>query len=140
MPPTAAQRREVYARASGCCEYCRIADDQRTATFEIDHVIPVRRGGGDSTQNLCLACAPCNRYKGAAVASIDPLTDTAAKLFHPRRQEWESHFIINPNGLLIGLTPEGRATVAELFLNEAPRVGQRYGEMLLGNYPCQPTP
>ena len=36
-----------------------------------------------------------------------------------------------------GKTPEGRATVHVLRLNEEERVEQRHDEMLLGNYPCQ---
>lgn len=35
------------------------------------------------------------------------------------------------------MTPEGRATILVLRMNEAPRVEQRLGERLLGNYPCQ---
>ena len=69
--------------------------------------------------------------------AIDPLTDEASRLFNPRQQVWDEHFRINSEGSLSGLTPEGRVTVAVLRLNEPERVEQRYGERLLGNYPCQ---
>lgn len=137
MALSASQRREVYERAGACCEYCRRSVDVRLAKFEIDHIVSLKYGGDESSDNLCLTCAPCNRHKGPEVAAIDPLTDEATKLFNPRQQNWDEHFVDNDDGTLSGLTPEGRATVAVLRLNEAPRVEQRYGERLLGNYPCQ---
>ncbi len=137
MALSASQRREVHERAGGCCEYCRRSVDVRLAQFEIDHIVARKCGGDESSDNLCLTCAPCNRHKGAKVAGIDPLTDEATRLFNPCQQVWREHFQINADGSLSGLTPEGRATVIVLRLNEAPRVEQRYGEGLLGNYPCQ---
>ncbi len=139
MAPSARLRREVYERAGGCCEYCRRSQEVRLANFEIDHIVSLKYGGEDSSQNLCLACAPCNRYKGAEVAALDPLTGAATKLFHPRQQSWHEHFQLNPDATLAGSSPAGQATVAALRLNDAPRIEQRYGEMLLGNYPCQPN-
>ena len=137
MAVSTEQRREIYEQAGGCCEYCRIPEDVRLSKFQIDHIIPLKHGGKDSSHNLCLSCAPCNRYKGAAVAAIDPLTGEATKLFNPRQQNWSEHFQVNPDASLSGLTPEGRATVLVLRMNEAPRVEQRFGERLLDNYPCQ---
>ncbi len=140
MAPSAKQRREVYDRAGGCCEYCRRSINVRLANFEIDHIVSLKYGGEDASGNLCLSCAPCNRHKGPEIAAVDPQTDEATKLFNPRQQNWREHFEINPDASLAGLTPEGRATVAVLRMNEAPRVEQRYGEALLGNYPCQNKP
>jgi len=108
--------------------------------FEIDHIVPLKHSGDDIEQNLCLACQPCNRYKGAEVAAIDPMTGEATKLFNPRQQNWSEHFQVNPDASLSGVSPEGRATVLVLRMNEAPRIEQRHGEMLLGNYPCQKNP
>lgn len=140
MAPGARQRREVYERAAGCCEYCRRSVDVRLAKFEIDHIVSLKHGGKDDDLNLCLSCAPCNRYKGADVAAIDPQTGEATKLFNPRLQNWDEHFQINADTSLAGMTPEGRATVEVLRMNEAPRIEQRFGERLLGNYPCQSNP
>ena len=33
--------------------------------FEIDHIIPVSRGGKDELENLRLSCIRCNRSKGS---------------------------------------------------------------------------
>ena len=140
MAVTSEQRRAIIERAGGCCEYCRIAEDDRSISFEIDHIVSIRHGGKDDDNNLCLACARCNRSKAADVAAIDPLTGEATKLFNPRLHNWSEHFQINPDGSLSGKSPEGRATVLVLRMNEAPRIVQRHGEMLLGNYPCQSNP
>ena len=35
--------------------------------FEIDHVIPICRGGNNEIENLKLSCRPCNRRKNCGV-------------------------------------------------------------------------
>lgn len=49
---------EVYARDGWTCRYCGAAD-----LLSIDHVIPRCQGGDDSTDNLVVACRPCNSRK-----------------------------------------------------------------------------
>lgn len=68
---------------------------------------------------------------------IDPQSGVATRLFNPRQQNWDVHFQIDADASLSGKTPEGRATVRVLRVNEEERVEQRQDEMLLGNYPCQ---
>lgn len=137
MTVSAQQRRHVFERAGRCCEYCRVGDGREPIAFHIDHIHAIKHGGEDRVDNLCLSCSECNLYKGAEIAALDPLTNEATKLFNPRQQTWREHFEIKPDASLAGRTPEGRATVAVLRMNEAPRREQRYGEVLLGNYPCQ---
>lgn len=43
------------------CVYC---GDER-GPFDFDHLWPVSRGGSDKPNNIVLACARCNRSKGA---------------------------------------------------------------------------
>ena len=140
MTISAQQRRYVFERAGRCCEYCLVGDGREPVAFHIDHILSRKHGGEARVDNLCLSCSECNLYKGSAIAAVDPLTDEATKLFNPRQQNWREHFEIKPDASLAGLTPEGRATVAVLRMNEAPRVEQRYGEAQLGNYPCQNKP
>jgi len=137
---TQEQRRRIRAQAGGCCEYCRIGTGEQSADFHIDHIIAISHGGEDFDQNLCPACLDCNSFKGVNVAAIDPQTDKPSKLFHPRLQIGDDHFRINPDASIFGLTPEGRTTAAVLRINDEARVEQRYGEALLGNYPCQNKP
>jgi len=140
MAVTAEQRRRIREQAGDCCEYCRIAGDDRYVSFEIDHIVALKHGGSDDDDNLCLACGPCNRAKGADVAMIDPLSGVATRLFNPRQQNWDEHFQVNPDASLSGRSPEGRVTALVLRMNEEERVEQRHGELLLGNYPCPKNP
>ncbi len=48
-----------------------------------------------------------------------------------------THFKIHSDATFTGLTPEGRATIHVLRMNDEERVKQRLGEMLAGDYPCQ---
>jgi uncharacterized protein with PIN domain len=52
----------VLARDGYRCQYCGItvADG---ATLEVDHKVPLSRGGSDRVSNLIAACRDCNRSK-----------------------------------------------------------------------------
>ncbi|MCA9885840.1 MAG: HNH endonuclease, partial [Anaerolineae bacterium] len=78
----------------------------------------------------------CNSFKGPNVAALDPKTREATRLFNPRRQTWNEHFEIRSDATIVGLTPEGRVTVAVLRINQEARVTQRRMSILLGEYPC----
>lgn len=137
MTITAAQRKAIFEAANACCEYCRVAQDDRLSTFQIDPIIPIKHGGTDNPDNRSLACLKCNGHKGPNVAALDPVTGDATKLYNPRKQKWEEHFEIQNDATLIGLTPEGRATVLVLNINEKSRVKHRLMAMMLQEYPCQ---
>lgn len=47
----------IWDRDKGICVYCGDYGQ------EIDHVIPVRYGGPSTSNNLVVACIPCNRKK-----------------------------------------------------------------------------
>lgn len=47
--------------AAGVCAYCGDAE----GPFEVDHVVPLARGGPNVESNLACACVPCNRSKRA---------------------------------------------------------------------------
>ena len=122
--PTRAARTAVAARAGGRCEDCRLPDDAVVAPFEVDHVRAKKHGGGDDAGNLAWSCFHCNSRKGPNPGGFDPATDRLTPLYDPRTQNWDDHFRWDGFGL-IGLTPEGRTTVAVLELNAAGRVVQR---------------
>jgi hypothetical protein len=44
--------RLVEQRAGGRCEYCRMHQALKGATFHVEHVIPTARGGSDEPENL----------------------------------------------------------------------------------------
>ncbi|MGA2117371.1 MAG: HNH endonuclease [Bryobacteraceae bacterium] len=93
-------------------------------THHIEHILSKQHGGLDEVGNLALACHRCNLRKGPNLAGIDPVTGELAPLFHPRRNEWDEHFLFR--GVRIeGRTPAGRATVRLLAMNEARRLELR---------------
>jgi len=49
----------VFERDGFVCAYC----GTMSGPFEIDHVIPVARGGTSVLSNLKVACSPCNASK-----------------------------------------------------------------------------
>ena len=56
-------RFEVFQRDRHTCQYCgRRAPD---VELEVDHVIPVARGGTDAFENLMTSCRECNSGKSA---------------------------------------------------------------------------
>lgn len=111
MTISKSQRQVVRDRAGNCCEYCRLPASSSSVPFHVDHIIPIKHGGSDDNENLCLACYKCNSHKSHDLVGFDPETQEIARLFHPREQHWVDHFEIRPDMWIMGLTPEGRATV-----------------------------
>jgi hypothetical protein len=117
-------RREVARRAAYLCEYCQLQQYLCPEPFEIEHIIPRALQGPSNLQNLCLACPVCNNAKRDRIAAPDPLRGRRVRLFHPRLQNWHTHFRWSDDfGTVIGRTAVGRATVAALEMNH-PRVVQ----------------
>ena len=137
MSLTERQKQRIRDRAGNCCEYCRVSQASRLTRFQIDHIIAVAHGGSDKDDNLCLACYPCNVFKGSKVAAFDPQTGKPTALYHPRKHLWNDHFRLNNDATLSGISPEGRTTVAVLRMNDPKRTKQRLGEISTGDYPCK---
>ena len=115
----------VARRAGDLCEYCRLPQSASILPHQIDHIIGKQHRGSDDTANLCLCCLRCNLKKGPNIASIDPETGHIVALYHPRRHSWEDHFAVEVEGIVRGFTPEGRATVLLLGMNDEDRVRLR---------------
>jgi len=49
-----------FGQFGNCCAYCGCAGD-----MEIEHVVPISRGGAHDISNIVPACAPCNSSKRA---------------------------------------------------------------------------
>lgn len=85
--------------------------------MQVDHIDP---SGGDTLDNLALACWSCNNYKRQAVTAVDPQTNQNVSLFHPRKDQWSDHFQWSESSIRIeGLTAVGRATIDRLKINRA---------------------
>lgn len=121
----AALRQQVWQRAQGRCEYCRLKQEHETSqAFHIEHVIAKQHAGTDALDNLALSCSRCNAYKGPNLTSRDPDTGRVEMLFHPRQHTWNDHFQLDGT-LILGLTPIGRTTVWLLQMNAPQRVELR---------------
>jgi len=68
--------RQVFCKTSGHCFYCgiKLPPDtdyiengivySSTRNWDIDHLVPLSRGGSNHNDNLVPSCKPCNREKG----------------------------------------------------------------------------
>lgn len=56
-------RKDLYRRQRGRCLYC--GSRQRMDLMDIDHKVPLARGGSNQRNNLQLLCRTCNLRKGA---------------------------------------------------------------------------
>lgn len=133
---TAKQRRTVAERAQDCCEYCRCQVRFATQSFSVEHIIPRSQGGKTALDNLALACQGCNGHKYNKIEGYDPVSGQIVSLYHPRQQEWSSHFTWNDDyTLIVGLTPTGRATIEALQLNREGVVNLRKVLYIMAEHP-----
>jgi len=99
--PTATRRKVL----SAACAYCGYP-----YPTEVDHVMPVSRGGTDEPSNLAPACEPCNREK------LDSTPEEWRTWRESKGMEWPP---IGRHGLVRNLVDEalasGQITEAELY-------------------------
>jgi hypothetical protein len=127
----------VAERANHRCEYCHAPEIVFNVPFEVDHIIPPGRGGSDELSNLALSCRACNLWKSDVVTAVDPETQAEVPLFNPRSHSWPEHFepqTVTPFSL-IGKTPTGRATIAQLRLNAPLQLIARSQWLVLAIFP-----
>ena len=55
-------RRNIFYRDRNRCQYCGRVFAQ--SALNLDHVVPLSRGGGSTWDNVVCACVPCNTRKG----------------------------------------------------------------------------
>lgn len=132
-------RQLVIGRAHDRCEYCLSPTAYATESFDIDHIVPLSRGGTTVVDNLALACSGCNSHKFKRITALDPIDGVDTPLFHPRQQRWQDHFVWSEDfSEVIGITPTGRATVVALHLNRAGVVSLRRLLRQVGKHPPLP--
>ena len=126
----------VAERAGHRCEYCHAPEAIFNLPFEVEHIVPTSRGGPDDESNQALACRACSLYKSDQQSGIDQTTREVVRLFHPRRDRWDEHFRVeSEDGVIQGLTPVGRVTVACLRMNRDVQHEARRSWMQLKLYP-----
>lgn len=67
-------RFEIFKRDGFRCQYCGCDSSNPEIVLEIDHIIPVSKGGLDDTDNLLTACFSCNRGKSDNWLTSVPLS------------------------------------------------------------------
>ncbi|MCB0096531.1 MAG: HNH endonuclease [Caldilineaceae bacterium] len=126
----------VALRARHRCEYCQAPESLFNFPFEVEHIIPLARGGIDREDNLALACRSCNVFKASRTVALDAETDQASPLFHPRTQSWAEHFRIDiETATIVGVSATGRVTVTRLRMNSQPQQIARIQWIRLGVFP-----
>lgn len=63
----------LIMREAGCCHYCLrpvVASNLTNKTYDIDHVVPIAKGGSNDPTNLAIACLVCNNQKKANIVSV----------------------------------------------------------------------
>lgn len=133
-----ALRALVAQQAGHRCGYCLTRQEYVPWSLEIEHIVPVAKGGSNEVENLWLACRSCNSFKGVQTEGIDPFAGQSVPLFHPRNQAWNEHFGWSESGeLIVGLSSIGRATVIALQMNNIVAVTVRRNWIAAGWHPPQ---
>ncbi|ETJ38082.1 HNH endonuclease protein, partial [human gut metagenome] len=61
-------RDEIKARDNNACQICGLSTkDEPNLLLEIDHIIPLSKGGMTTEDNLQTLCWKCNRSKGSKI-------------------------------------------------------------------------
>lgn len=129
-------KRQVSRNARHRCEYCQSQELYAPTVFSVEHIIPIKLGGGHDVNNLALSCQQCNNHKYIAIAGVDPLSGDTVSLFHPRTASWCDHFAWNDDySLIVALSPTGRATIEKLQLNRTNLVSLRRVLFMAGLHP-----
>jgi hypothetical protein len=127
---------KVRNTAKNRCGYCLLPQEILMGKLEIEHIVPIAKGGTDEEENLWLSCRDCNSYKSSKIKGFDEETQQEVKLYNPRKQNWNEHFDFDESKTIInGKTTCGRATVNALRMNEEQAVKARMIWVKAGWYP-----
>jgi 5-methylcytosine-specific restriction endonuclease McrA len=93
--------REIFIRDDYSCIYCgreMLQDFDDWMSLEVDHLVPIARGGSDSLDNRVTSCNVCNRLKGSyvpegheAMTREEALSVVRSRVMELRRTWQEKH-------------------------------------------------
>ncbi|HEY9700978.1 MAG TPA: HNH endonuclease signature motif containing protein [Allocoleopsis sp.] len=126
----------VAQRANHRCEYCQAPEVIFNVNFEVDRIIPISKNGTDQEQNLALSCRICNLRKLDHTHVFDSVSQEQIRLFNPRIDLWDDHFIVanEPPLILEGKTAIGLVTIERLDMNSRLQIRAREIWRNLGIY------
>lgn len=129
-------RQKVRQDFNNRCAYCLSSQAYVFDPLEIDHILPISKGGTNDEENLCLACGMCNRHKYSRVSMVDSETALEMPLFNPRKQDWHEHFAWSESGEeIIGISAIGKNTVEVLKMNNSIAITVRKNWIIAGWHP-----
>jgi len=128
-------RRKVSNRAEDRCEYCKIHERDSYLTFEVEHIVSQKHGGGDELENLAFACPHCNQHKGTDLTTFLTSYEDIVRIFHPRKHDWFEFFSFEDSGEILPKNRIAEATIKLLKLNEFERIIIRKILIEAGRYP-----
>lgn len=84
LPPQEVRftRKNIYLRDKSRCQYC--GRSAPTRELNLDHVVPISRGGRSTWQNVVCCCLPCNSRKGNKL----PAEAGMRLVKEPRKPRW----------------------------------------------------
>ena len=81
-------RKNIYERDGSRCQYCGRRFD--TKDLNLDHVVPLARGGRTTWDNIVCSCLSCNTRKGGRL-----LREAGMKLIRrPRKPRWQGFILV----------------------------------------------
>lgn len=63
----------LIKREAGCCYYCFkpvVTTNLINKTHDVDHVVPIAKGGSNDPTNLAISCSSCNSQKKANIVQV----------------------------------------------------------------------
>lgn len=103
---------QIAYRDDFICQFCGGKPDNDN--IEIEHMIPVSKGGSDNEENLVAACKKCNRNKSDLVAFPKSMCEGNCRMdpdwvVHKSFGEWQIKFHPKDEGCLpvLEYTPYG---------------------------------
>lgn len=125
-------RHEVFKRDNYRCRECGATNKE--TTLEIDHIVPVSKGGSNSLSNLQTLCKKCNRAKHARTW-VGGETDSSSRrnkvkeIFKPdytARRYSEEYWNLVIKGLNEDISSEGSKDIAISYYKQAIEVHKKY--------------
>ncbi len=81
-------RKNIYERDGNRCQYCGKKFD--TKDLNLDHVVPLARGGKTTWDNVVCSCLSCNTRKGGRL-----LSEVGMKFIRrPRKPRWQRFILV----------------------------------------------
>ena len=108
----------IRARDKYTCQYCGEVMPQR---LEIDHIIPVSRGGATVPDNLVASCHDCNQAKGSMTAAEFGRPEVQARV--KRRLKMAAHTQAGKTATLEGLSEIAPVRTTFGYITKRDRIG-----------------